>query len=191
MPYPPTAAGALLDSVVGLYMIVVILRLLFQLLRVEFHNPLVRLTLAATDPPLRLLRRLIPAARWRGIDPATAVFVWLLALVKVAAPHLLAGADLRWGGALIVSLADALDQVVWVFLIAVLARVVLSWVAPTSVHPAVRLVYQLSAPVLAPFQRILPTLGGLDFSPLAALFGLNLVQRWLVSPLADFGFRLL
>lgn len=191
MPHPPTAAGALLDSVVGLYMVVVILRLLFQLLRVEFHNPLVRLTLAATDPPLRLLRRLIPAARWRGIDPAAAVLVWLLALVKVAVPHLLAGADWRWGGALMVSLADALDQVVWVFLIAVLARVVLSWVAPTSAHPAVRLVYQLSAPVLAPFQRILPTLGGLDFSPLAALFGLNLVQRWLVSPLADFGFSLL
>jgi len=114
MPYPPTAAGALSYSVVGLYMVAVILRLLFQLLRVEFHNPLVRLTLAATDPPLRLLRRLIPTARWRGIDLATAVFIWLLALVNVAVPRLLAGADFRWSGALVVGLATALDQGVWV-----------------------------------------------------------------------------
>lgn len=189
MPHIQNALGSLTATLAGLYLVVAILRFLFQLLRVDFRNPLVRTIVAITNPPLRLLRRVIPGLY--GIDLAAVVLIWSIGLLKLALVLVIAGHPFRWSGALIVSLADSLDTLVWVFLIAVLARVVVSWVAPRSHHPAIRIVEGLSEPVMAPFRRLLPPLGGLDLSPILTLLALRLAQQIVVAPLLDFGVRLL
>ncbi|MGR3912975.1 MAG: YggT family protein [Gammaproteobacteria bacterium] len=183
------ALSSLTAAVLSACLLALILRILFQALRVDAHNPLVRAVLAATTPPLRFLRRFVPGIY--GIDLAPAALFALLALAKIALPLLLAGYAFRWSGALVFGLADALDTLVWVMLLAVLARVALSWVAPGASHPAARLVAQVSEPVMAPFRRILPALGGLDFSPILTMMALRMVQNWALSPLAEWGARLL
>ena len=184
-----SAPASLIQTVIGLYVIAVILRFLFELLRVDFRNPLAQMIVAVTNPPLRVMRRFIPGLY--GIDLSAVALIWILELVKLAAPLMLAGYPFGWSGALVLSLAEGLNSVVWVFLLAVLASVVVSWVAPRSAHPAVRIVDDLSRPVMMPFRRLLPPIGGLDFSPIATLFALRLAQQFLLSPLAEFGARLL
>lgn len=61
----------------------------------------------------------------------------------------------------------------------VLAAVIISWVAPGSRHPAVQLVERLVEPALAPIRKVLPQAGGIDFSPMVLLLGLQLVRRLL------------
>jgi YggT family protein len=58
--------------------------------------------------------------------------------------------------------------VIDLYLLLILVMVVLSFVAPGSYHPGAVLVRQLTDPLLAPIQRMMPSMGGLDFSPLIA-----------------------
>jgi YggT family protein len=60
-----------------------------------------------------------------------------------------------------------------------LASVVLSWVELSPDNPFVRVVRQLTEPVLQPVRRLLPAMGGFDFSALLVLFAIRLLQRFL------------
>ena len=68
-----------------------------------------------------------------------------------------------------------------VFLI--LARVLLSWVQPNGTHPAILWVYRLTEPILAPVRRLLPSMGGMDLSPIIVLFGVQIVENVLIRVL--------
>lgn len=70
-----------------------------------------------------------------------------------------------------------LNIIYWAFWILILARVILSFIRIDPYHPLVRLVYDLTEPILAPIRRILPPMSGLDFSPLIALLLLQLLFR--------------
>lgn len=70
-------------------------------------------------------------------------------------------------------------QAVYVLLI---GRVILSWVPGVDLsHPAVRFVYRVTAPILDPIRRVMPPIGGLDFSPWVAILLLSVVQRVLTD----------
>ena len=70
---------------------------------------------------------------------------------------------------LIVTLIDLYSLVV-------LAAVVLSWVRSDRRHPLVQLVYKLTEPAIAPIRRVLPPIGGLDFSPMILLVALRILR---------------
>ena len=59
----------------------------------------------------------------------------------------------------------------------VLGAVVISWIQLPPNHPAIRLIRTLTEPVLLPIRRMLPPMGGLDFSPMVLLIGLQLLKR--------------
>ncbi len=67
-----------------------------------------------------------------------------------------------------------------VLYLAILARVLLSWVNPNPYHPINRVLYQITEPILEPIRRYMPRTGMIDFSPLVALILLEIVQQVLV-----------
>lgn len=67
--------------------------------------------------------------------------------------------------------------------LAILARVLVSWVNPNPYHPVMQLLYQITEPILAPLRRYLPQTGMIDFSPLVAIILLSVVQRLVMSVL--------
>ena len=75
------------------------------------------------------------------------------------------------------------EILVTVLTVAIFARVVLSWLPiGNSNHPVVAVIYQITEPILGPLRRILPRVGILDLSPMAAIFILWAI-RVLVSSL--------
>jgi YggT family protein len=64
---------------------------------------------------------------------------------------------------------------------AIIIRILLSWVRIDPYHPVIRLLDQITEPILAPLRNILPTAGGLDFSPIVAIVLLELVRQLLFS----------
>ncbi len=80
------------------------------------------------------------------------------------------------GGA-VVGLLRLLVVVLW---LAVLGRVLLSWVDPAGRTQGGRMLIQLTEPVLAPIRSVLPRTGMLDLSPLVLLLGLGVLLRVLV-----------
>jgi YggT family protein len=58
----------------------------------------------------------------------------------------------------------------------VLLAVVISWVRVDPRQPLAKIVYSLTEPVLAPIRRALPSMGGLDFSPMVLLLALRVLR---------------
>lgn len=69
-----------------------------------------------------------------------------------------------------------LGLLVDIYSVVVLAAVVLSWIGVSADHPIAGIVFKLTEPVLAPIRRVLPDLGGLDFSPMLLLIGLRFLR---------------
>ena len=72
-----------------------------------------------------------------------------------------------------------LATLVDLYSLVVLAAVVMSWVRVDWRNPLARIVYSLTEPVLAPIRRLLPVMGGLDFSPMVVLLALRALRRLL------------
>jgi len=65
--------------------------------------------------------------------------------------------------------------------LAILARVLLSWVRVSPYHPAVEFLYRITEPILAPLRRIIPPIGMIDISPVIAIFLLQLIGQVLAA----------
>lgn len=59
----------------------------------------------------------------------------------------------------------------------ILGRVLMSWFDPAGSYRISRILFDMSEPILAPARRILPTPGGVDWSPLVTMISLNLIQN--------------
>ena len=69
------------------------------------------------------------------------------------------------------------------FTIALIGRIVMSYVSPHGNHPIAQLLYQITEPILGPIRRLLPAMGGFDFSPMIALIVINLIIGRLIRSL--------
>lgn len=171
------AAAFLIQVAFGFYILTVLLRLLFQLARADFYNPISQFVVAITNPALKPLRRVIPGLL--GIDLASVVLLLLLKLAEFYLLSLLgffgrvAVTPLGLGAAAVL---DLTKLALYVYLFAILIRVILSWFNPHGArhNPALGLVYSLSEPLLAPARRLIPPVSGMDLSPLAVLVLLQL-----------------
>ena len=171
----------LIQTLGGLYAFVVMLRFLLQLTKADFYNPLSQFVVKVTSPVLRPLRRYIPG--FRGLDISSLVLAWLVQTLVLFLVGVLAGLGLASLGAVLWSLPALVELAIDVFLYGVIIRVILSWINPDPFNPMVQLIHTLTDPVMAPVQRRLPPIGGLDLSPIAVTIGLILMQMLLLPPL--------
>jgi len=83
-------------------------------------------------------------------------------------------------------LADFVNLFFYLLSLAILARVLLSWVRVSPYHPAVEFLYQITEPVLAPLRRVIPPVGMMDISPIIAMFLLRIIGQVLVAIIRGF-----
>lgn len=177
------AAVYVVQTLGSLYLLIVLLRFILQLVRADFYNPLSQFIVRTTQPLLKPLRRVIPG--FAGIDTASLILALAVQLVLLAIIIKLMGAALPPVLQLIIwSLVGVTALFIKVFFFALIISVILSWVAPQSHNPAVILINQLCEPLLAPIRRFLPSLGGLDLSPIFAFIALRLLDMLLITNLA-------
>ncbi|WP_445673955.1 YggT family protein [Pseudomonas aeruginosa] len=179
-----TAAIYILQTLGSLYLLIVLLRFILQLVRADFYNPLSQFIVRATKPLLNPLRRIIPG--FDGIDLASLVLAILIQLVLMILILMLMGYGV--GGfimqLLIWSIIAVTSLFLKVFFFALIISVILSWVAPGSYNPGAQLVNQICEPLLMPFRKLLPNLGGLDLSPIFAFLALKLIDMLVINNLA-------
>jgi YggT family protein len=80
----------------------------------------------------------------------------------------------------VIALYRTIDLLFRFLSLAVIARVLFSWIRPDPTIWLVRLVYDITEPILDPIRRALPLVGGIDFSPFVALLLLDLAERALL-----------
>ena len=71
---------------------------------------------------------------------------------------------------------NILSSISQILLFGVIGGVILSWVSPGNPHPLLQLIEEISDKILSPIRNYIPSMGGLDFSPLLVLILLNQVD---------------
>ena len=158
--------------------------------RISPFGPVARFFRASVDPLLAPVERRVVRA---GGTPASAPW-WALVVVVIGGILLIQLLDFIGGQ--IAGLADAAGMGpggVLVFLaratltllqVALMVRVVSSWVRVSPYSPWVRWSYSLTEWLLAPLRRVIPTIGMIDITPIIAYYALALLGNALISFLA-------
>ena len=165
----------ILDTVCGFLTLALLVRFAMQWARASFRNPLGQFIVAVTDWMVRPVRRLIPGLF--GLDMASLLLAWLwqvfyqgIALGLSGVLHVVSPAP-----ALVVALLALLEVAkisLYLVIGAVIVSAVFSWVNPYA--PLAEVFNTLTRPLLRPFRRIIPPVGGVDLSPLALLLVLQI-----------------
>ena len=162
----------ILDTLATLYNAALLLRLIMQLSRADFRNPIGRGIVQVTDPVIRPLRRILPPAG--RIDTASVVAVLLFAAAKIWLLHALTG-RIALDPFLLVRavLLDVAHLVLKTYFFSIVLNAILSFVAPGNYSPAQALLAAICNPVLNPIRRVIPSPAGLDLSPLWACIAIQ------------------
>lgn len=173
-------AYLLTQTFFSLMLLAIILRLLLQLARADFYNPISQFLVKVSNPMLLPLRRIIPPLG--KIDSASLVLALAVQMLAMVTLLLIFGARipniivlLGW------SVIGCAALVANLYFFAILINIILSWVAPGTHHPAAALLYQLTEPVMQPFRKLIPPMGGIDLSPILVFLSINILQILLKS----------
>lgn len=179
-------AGALIfliDTIAGLFTVVLMLRFYLQWARAPQRNPVSDFINALTNFAVRPMRRIVPG--WWGLDLASLVLAWLVQFLEFFLVVQLRGYEFgpAAGQAIIAMLLIAAVMLVrialYIVIVVLIAQAVLSWVNPYS--PVSPLLNALARPFLRPFQRLIPPIANVDLSP---LFVIIVCQLLLMLPVA-------
>ncbi|MEM1153451.1 MAG: YggT family protein [Pseudomonadota bacterium] len=164
----------LVQTFLNLYLFAMLLRFLLQLVRADFYNPICQFLVKITNPLVLPLRKIIPGVG--GLDTASLLLAYLLQITSIAALVYIKLGGLPPIVMLMISAAIGLIALaIKIYFFAIVAMIIVSWVAPGSRHPGVYLLFQITEPVMAPFRNIIPPLGGLDLSPIFVIIAINVV----------------
>ena len=133
---------------------------------------------------VRLFRTFIPG--YRGIDFSTLVLAFLVEAAAICVLILLYGGTIPGIGSIITwAFVGVILFIVSIYYYAILGSIIMSFVmmfsGSTNPHPLLRLVWQLTEPIMAPVRKIIPSMGGLDFSPIFIFIAIQIIQNFILT----------
>jgi YggT family protein len=175
-----TAIVFIVNAVTSLYLLVLLLRFWMPLLGADFRNPLAQGILKLTSPVVIPLRRILPAVG--RIDTATVLVAFIIQYVTILILLLIIGERAGFVPIAVTAVVKLLVLSINLFVYAIFIRIILSWLSQGAYNPATAIIATLTEPVLRPFRRLIPPIGGFDISPVFAiilLFALTIVVNGL------------
>lgn len=171
----------LLDTFLGLFSAVLLVRFYLQVMRAPARNPLSHFVLSLTDWIVRPARRVIPG--WGGLDLSTLVLAWateyvLLVVSRFVQMLVMGDLPIPLAGFALLAVVGVLSRSLYILMGALILQAVLSWIAPHS--PVYPVVNSLVRPFLRPIQQRVPPVGQVDLSPLLLIVAVQLVLMLLI-----------
>lgn len=163
----------LINTIFSMYIGAVVVRLLLGFARANFHNPLSQFLVKITNPPLVPMRRFIPSIG--KIDTSAVVLAFGLTFIKVSLLYLVTRGAIMFPESILIAVGELIKTIIWVYIFALILQAVISWVGSAQGNPVVPLVHSLTNPIVRPIQKIVPTIGMIDLSPMVAIVALNVL----------------
>ncbi|WP_380180301.1 YggT family protein [Kalamiella sp. sgz302252] len=174
----------LVSTIINLYVKVLLLRIWMQWARCDFYNPFSQFIVKITQPVIRPLRRIIPSVG--PLDTASLLLAYVLSVLLFTVMFALQSGVMIFDPVFLyfglVSLVKAAGVLVfWVIII----RSLMSWVSQGR-NPVDYVLIQLTEPLMAPVRRLIPAMGGIDFSAMAVILilymlnylGMDFIPGW-------------
>ena len=177
-----SAVAQIFNTIAGLYLLFVVARFLLQLAKADFYNPISQAVFRATDPVVRIFRSFIPG--YKGLDFSSLILAFIVQFIAISVTILLYGGAIPSVGFIITwSFIGVLNFIILFYYYALIASIVMSFVMMFSgnmnPHPILLLVWQITEPIMAPFRRVIPPMGGLDFSPIFIFLIIGLIRNFI------------
>ena len=157
----------IVKSLAHLYVLLYLLRFWLPWVHADFRNPIAQGILRFTSPMIVPVRRFIPSIG--RLDTATVLVTLAIEYVVVFVLFQIAGQPVDFLFIGLVALAQLCILSLHLFSIAIFVRVILSWFGQQTYNPMVAIAGAMAEPVVRPFRRLIPTIGGIDFSPFVTI----------------------
>jgi len=168
----------IVQTVLQLTISVILLRFMLQLAKADFYNPVSQAIVKVSSPLLMPFRQIIPAYKsWNFAALALAALLYMLMVFLLV--FIQYGIFLPPLHILLRGVAGVLYMISQIYFYGIILSAISSWIPPLHGHPITALVWQIVEPVLAPFRKLLPNMGGLDISPIFAILTLQVLQIFL------------
>lgn len=160
----------LLDILVRGIAMLFALRFMLQATYADFYNPISQFVVKVTGYVAEPLRKLIPPrGRWD--------FASLVILFAIFFAYVMALSNASVAKATLLTGYNVVDTLLWLLMISAIAEVIMSWLGPQAYQsPIFGLVSKLNAPFLGPIRKVIPSAGGLDFTPMIYLIGIYVLR---------------
>jgi len=163
--------SGLLGIVFSILSYVFIILFVFNLLKIDYYNPIVKAFLSFYKP-ISLI----------SIFSNQIYTIFLVAVIlKFSGFYILYSSQYDHYVLGIVSVIEIINTTLTIFFFSIIGAVILSWVAPNSPNPILKIIEEISDKLLAPIRKFIPALGGLDFSPIFALILIRQLEIFLAS----------
>lgn len=184
MTSPVDQAGLfLLQFFAGLVIFVLVLRFLIRATHTDWRNPIVMFIAKVTNPLCKPFSYFLPSqGRW---DIAALGAAFSVQVLFVFALGWLTGNNYSILFILLAALTEVLNVLLDMMFWLIIIQVILSWIVQ-NYNPNLEIFRQLTAPILAPFQRLIPSMGGFDLSPIIAILVIKLSQILIVGSITQF-----
>ena len=179
----------LINTLFSLFILFLLIRFWMHICHADFRNPIGNFLVQISNPLLLPFKSLITSNRGFAI-----AVLGIAATITVVKIFLLSSIDGRMPaltGLLILVLADLMKTSIYIFMGAMIIRVISSWIAPQGgYNPILAIAHTLSEPLAAPARRIIPAISGVDLSPILVFIFLQLGLIVLIEPLFRLGAKL-
>jgi YggT family protein len=178
------ALALIVRSLFGIIAGIFLIRLLMQGLRVDFRNPICQATYRFTNVVLQPLGKVLPTLRSWNV--AALIVAFLILLIGEWLALLIEGLAMGPIPILLWTLGVLIGAVIWMLFGMILIRVIAGYLSADPSNPVMGLLKALTVPILRPFQRVIPPVGGFDLSPLFACLLLQVCWILLGKPLIHY-----
>jgi len=165
------ATNFLIQAILSIALYIVLLRFWMQWVRADFRNEIGQFIISVTNPIVIPLRKILPSIG--TVDTATVVLALVVCVVKIFAYLALSSQPTGIVSFTQIATAYALMAIglfikssIYLFCAAIIIGIIASWINPHSYHPVLGVARSIGEPLLAPARRLIPSFGGLDFSPM-------------------------
>lgn len=172
----------IVDGIASLLVFGCLLRVWGHKVQLLQRDMLMHFACTVTDWLVLPLRKVLPL-KVRAFDFASLLAAFLIALLAMVIQRLMISVDvqslalLNPISILVRAALFVIRNALYLAMGVIIIQAILSWVNPNApVAPSLNL---LSRPILTPFRRIIPVIGGIDFSPLVVMLLINVLLRLL------------
>lgn len=174
----------------NIYISIVLIRLILQLVRADFYNPIAQTIYKLTNPIIIPMNKIIP--RYRKLELSVVILALLLQSAEIAVMLYIRGFHIPMtpntiSGLFVLGAGELVDLAILVYMVATFILVILSWIQPRQYNPILILIAQIVDPLYRRVGRLMPNTGVLDFTAMVIIFLLVLSRILISEPIMQLG----
>lgn len=174
----------------NIYISIVLIRLILQLVRADFYNPIAQTIYKLTNPIIIPMNKIIP--RYRKLELSVVILALVLQAAEIAVMLYIRGFHIPMrtstiSGLFVLGAGELIDLAILVYMVATFILVILSWIQPRQYNPILILIAQIVDPLYRRVGRLMPNTGVLDFTAMAIIFLLVLSRILISEPIMQLG----